>query len=361
MTATTVLGQRTKNTLEGRDAAYHGHPIRIADLLAPLGGTAYAARGSRARRRRASSKHEGDAAARVRDAARAARASRSSRSSRCARPAGSCRPRRAPATSTRVLAPGARDRRAQERRPLRHHRAAARRGARARRIARVGRRRALAPEPGDRARCCARRSTRCSRPASLLLTVTGRHTGRRYSIPVGYQRDGDDLVVMVSEARAQAVVAQLLRARPISVRLRGREIAPAAPSSSPPGSDEFRELADARSARARRCAACSASGLRSGAWGCAADQLDRARRGDRDRADPARALIAAPRPPGSIGTGIAPRRRRRASREGSDRGLERRELHAPVQLLVLGRVVRGRRPVSPKPRASSRPARSRSR
>jgi 2-oxoglutarate ferredoxin oxidoreductase subunit beta len=46
MTATTVLGQRTKNTLEGRDAAYHGHPIRIADLLAPLGGTAYAARGS---------------------------------------------------------------------------------------------------------------------------------------------------------------------------------------------------------------------------------------------------------------------------------------------------------------------------
>ena len=46
MTATTVIGQRTKNTLEGRDAAYHGHPIRIADLLAPLGGTAYVARGS---------------------------------------------------------------------------------------------------------------------------------------------------------------------------------------------------------------------------------------------------------------------------------------------------------------------------
>lgn len=46
MTATTAIGQRTKNTLDGRDAAYHGHPIRIADLLAPLGGTAYAARGS---------------------------------------------------------------------------------------------------------------------------------------------------------------------------------------------------------------------------------------------------------------------------------------------------------------------------
>lgn len=46
MTATTVLGQRTKNSLEGRDAGYHGHPILIGDLLAGLGGTAYAARGS---------------------------------------------------------------------------------------------------------------------------------------------------------------------------------------------------------------------------------------------------------------------------------------------------------------------------
>jgi 2-oxoglutarate ferredoxin oxidoreductase subunit beta len=44
MTATTVLGQRTKNSLEGRDAGYHGHPILIGDLLAQLGGTSYAAR-----------------------------------------------------------------------------------------------------------------------------------------------------------------------------------------------------------------------------------------------------------------------------------------------------------------------------
>jgi 2-oxoglutarate ferredoxin oxidoreductase subunit beta len=46
MTATSVLGQRTKNTLEGRDAAYHGYPIRIGDLLAQLDGAAYVARGS---------------------------------------------------------------------------------------------------------------------------------------------------------------------------------------------------------------------------------------------------------------------------------------------------------------------------
>ncbi|MFP6599732.1 MAG: thiamine pyrophosphate-dependent enzyme [Deltaproteobacteria bacterium] len=46
MTATTVAGQRTKNTLEGRDPDYHGHPILIGDILAGLEGTAYAARGS---------------------------------------------------------------------------------------------------------------------------------------------------------------------------------------------------------------------------------------------------------------------------------------------------------------------------
>jgi len=46
MTSTTVLGQRTKNTLDGRDAGYHGYPILIGDLLAQLEGAAYVARGS---------------------------------------------------------------------------------------------------------------------------------------------------------------------------------------------------------------------------------------------------------------------------------------------------------------------------
>jgi 2-oxoglutarate ferredoxin oxidoreductase subunit beta len=46
MTATSVLGQRTKTSLEGRDASYHGFPIKIADLLAQLDGVAYVARGS---------------------------------------------------------------------------------------------------------------------------------------------------------------------------------------------------------------------------------------------------------------------------------------------------------------------------
>jgi 2-oxoglutarate/2-oxoacid ferredoxin oxidoreductase subunit beta len=46
MTATTVLGQRTKNSLEGRDAKKHGFPIKMAEMLAPLDGVAYVARGA---------------------------------------------------------------------------------------------------------------------------------------------------------------------------------------------------------------------------------------------------------------------------------------------------------------------------
>lgn len=46
MTATSVLGQRTKTSLDGREASYHGFPIKIADLLAQLDGVAYVARGS---------------------------------------------------------------------------------------------------------------------------------------------------------------------------------------------------------------------------------------------------------------------------------------------------------------------------
>lgn len=46
ITATTVLGQRTKNSLDGRNAAEHGYPIRLADMLATLEGAVYVARGA---------------------------------------------------------------------------------------------------------------------------------------------------------------------------------------------------------------------------------------------------------------------------------------------------------------------------
>ncbi len=39
-------GQRTKNSLDGRDAEYHGYPILIGDLIAQLQGATYVARGS---------------------------------------------------------------------------------------------------------------------------------------------------------------------------------------------------------------------------------------------------------------------------------------------------------------------------
>jgi 2-oxoglutarate ferredoxin oxidoreductase subunit beta len=46
MTATTALGQRTKNTLDGRDAELHGFPIRVSTLIGELDGAAYVARGA---------------------------------------------------------------------------------------------------------------------------------------------------------------------------------------------------------------------------------------------------------------------------------------------------------------------------
>jgi 2-oxoglutarate ferredoxin oxidoreductase subunit beta len=46
MTATTPLGQRTKTSVGGREAALHGHPIPIIDLLDQLEGVAYLARGA---------------------------------------------------------------------------------------------------------------------------------------------------------------------------------------------------------------------------------------------------------------------------------------------------------------------------
>ena len=46
MTATTVLGQRTKNTLDGRNPEAHGYPILITDLIAGLEGVAFAGRGA---------------------------------------------------------------------------------------------------------------------------------------------------------------------------------------------------------------------------------------------------------------------------------------------------------------------------
>ena len=97
MTATSVLGQRTKNSLDGRDAEYHGYPILIGDLIARLEGAAYVAAGSVHNAGVGRADEEDVHSGRSRPSC-AARGSRSSRCSRCARPAGSSRPARARTT-----------------------------------------------------------------------------------------------------------------------------------------------------------------------------------------------------------------------------------------------------------------------
>lgn len=46
MTAGTIIGQRTKNSIDGRDGDKHGYPIPVSELVASLRGTAYVARGA---------------------------------------------------------------------------------------------------------------------------------------------------------------------------------------------------------------------------------------------------------------------------------------------------------------------------
>jgi len=46
LTATTVVGQRTKTSVEGRDPDQHGRPIDIGALLCQIEGAAYVARGA---------------------------------------------------------------------------------------------------------------------------------------------------------------------------------------------------------------------------------------------------------------------------------------------------------------------------
>ncbi len=46
MAPTTLLGQKTSTTPQGRDKVRHGYPIRVAEILATLDGTRFIARGT---------------------------------------------------------------------------------------------------------------------------------------------------------------------------------------------------------------------------------------------------------------------------------------------------------------------------
>lgn len=61
-------------------------------------------------------------------------------------------------------------------------------------------------------------------PGMMLITVTGRRSGRRYTIPVGYQRDGETLHVMVSKAARKQWWRNYREAAPVELRLWGRAL-----------------------------------------------------------------------------------------------------------------------------------------
>jgi hypothetical protein len=78
----------------------------------------------------------------------------------------------------------------------------------------------------------------------LLLRITGRRTGRRYAIGVGYADNGDGtLDVLVSDASNRTWWRNFIGGGPVDVVLRGRErsaYAEAHPAPSP----EFKIIAD---------------------------------------------------------------------------------------------------------------------
>ncbi len=78
----------------------------------------------------------------------------------------------------------------------------------------------------------------------MLVTVTGRNSGRRYTIPVGYQRESDTLTVMVSEARNKQWFRNYFEPARLELHLRGRPRTGSAEVVRP-DSDEFRASAQA--------------------------------------------------------------------------------------------------------------------
>ena len=55
----------------------------------------------------------------------------------------------------------------------------------------------------------------------MALHLTGRRTGRRYSIPVGYQRNGETITILVSKARDKKWWHNFLEHGAVEVTVRG--------------------------------------------------------------------------------------------------------------------------------------------
>src|SRR5262245_16571261 len=76
-----------------------------------------------------------------------------------------------------------------------------------------------------------------------LITVTGRRTGRRYTIPVGYLETSGAVVVLVGDAPSKTWWRNYLQPGPIEVSLRGIARFGSA-VVIPPDSEQFRRIAD---------------------------------------------------------------------------------------------------------------------
>jgi len=84
----------------------------------------------------------------------------------------------------------------------------------------------------------------------VLVTVTGRRTGRRYTIPTGYLVDGDVVIILVADAPDKLWWRNYRAPGPIELRLRGRRV-PGTGEVVEPGTEEFRRRAEACFGRAR--------------------------------------------------------------------------------------------------------------
>jgi len=73
----------------------------------------------------------------------------------------------------------------------------------------------------------------------MLITVTGRRSGREYTIPVGYQRDGAVITVLASEAASKQWWRNFETPSPTRLLVRGRELTGTGVLLAP-DSDEFR-------------------------------------------------------------------------------------------------------------------------
>lgn len=79
--------------------------------------------------------------------------------------------------------------------------------------------------------------------ALLVVSWSGRSSGRRFSIPVGYQRDGDDVIVLLTRPEVKSWWKNFRSPWPADLLLAGRERT-AMGSLVPPGSQALFALVE---------------------------------------------------------------------------------------------------------------------